>query len=115
MEIKLAENSILTVKDHNGNALCSIDEATGATTGIGKKLYLHHIGVYITDNNNVQLDVYFSIITDSSAMATTFITNNYAVLDFHTEHIMWSGIGGFYFVTAITSHSDILSLKMILF
>ena len=43
MEIELKENSTLTVKNHSGTTLCSIDEATGVVTGAGTKLYKHHL------------------------------------------------------------------------
>lgn len=44
MEIKLKENSNLIVKDHNGNNICSIDEATKNVIGCGTKLYKHSMG-----------------------------------------------------------------------
>ena len=63
MEIKLAENSTLTVKDHSGNTLCSVDEATSTINGAGTKLYMHHVH----DDNN-----YVDIVTLTSSQFTNY-------------------------------------------
>lgn len=54
MEIKLKENSNLIIKNHNGDTLCSVDEATGEITGCGTKLYQHDLTM--SDTNHIIID-----------------------------------------------------------
>lgn len=115
MEIKLKENSNLIVKNHSGDVLCSIDEATGNADGF-LKLYLHKLNVTCTDSNSNTVYFNFSVFTNNPNLVTGYLQQNYLIFDFATNVIAFMGAPGSEFVTAVDSSSDpkFYALKMTL-
>ena len=73
MEIKLKENSTLTVKDHNGNTLCSINEALNITdlSQVLKLGNINNTGAAITDP---LILTYFDNLTADKPIFVSFNT-----------------------------------------
>ena len=105
MEIKLKENSTLTIKNHSGDTLCSVDEATGAVSGAGTKLYKDNITATNGDD-----------ITD---MHMTVLSTRQTAFDYLSDIILSDGIvvhcfsraGEIFYTFMTVDGNDLLLIK----
>lgn len=87
MEIKLKENSSLTIKNSQGNEICSVTE-DGTVSGYGTKLYHHYVTINVKDEQTVESgceeEFVFEYISTSNSqiggtLPWTIISNNLSI------------------------------------